>query len=98
MQKCNWLNIDEIANYMSLISMWNLINRQVPLQTLEHIAINENNRLSTIHARLQTVASSLRWKTINSWNSLSDTLRCNTSLKSFKKQIKTWIIEQRAPG
>ena len=99
MTSCNWLYAREMASYFSMITMWNVIHRQVPHHMFSNIDIDADLRLHTQPARLQITGSSFRWQYIPLWNSLEDDIRLNGSLPSFKRKLKKWIISQRTdPG
>ena len=99
MTSCNWMYVCELVNYHSMIMMWNVVNRNTPLHLRMNIDIDENCRLSTGPARLQTTLTSYRWRSIPMWNELDDDLKFNRSLPAFKRNLKRWIILQRTtPG
>ena len=95
MERCNWLTIKELIGYHSLVSMWSIVNRKIPEQVYDIIIINEDRTISTTKARLLIVSKGFRWRTVPKWNCLPDVTRHNSAIGSFKKQVKTWIKQQR---
>ena len=95
MKKCHWLTINELIEYHSNITMWNIIYRNIPQTISDHITINQDNIVTTRPARLKTVARSFKHRTTKSWNSLPSSIRNTDRLKTFKKHCKNWIIERR---
>ena len=95
MEHCNWLLNGELADYMSLIAMWNYVYNNSPESLADSITIDDRKLLTTNPPRLQTISSGFRHRTIAVWNTLPETIRENSSRKSFKKQTRQWIVEQR---
>ena len=57
--------------------------------------IYPDNTIDTTIPRLQFTESCFRWRNVPKWNALSEYLRSNGSLPSFKRNLKTWILRQR---
>ena len=79
---CNWLNVTELIEQHSLVSMWKIVNLNIPTAIREHIAVNEENKLTTRPPRLKTVAKSFKHRTIKSWNNLPELIRMTKNIKT----------------
>ena len=94
MKCCNWLNIHELIDYQSLITLWRTVYLNIPEQIAEHLAISEDKTISTKPARLLIVIRSSRHITVKVWNLLPSDV---TTISAFKKSIKDWIMSKRKP-
>ena len=97
MVACGWLDIEEMIVYHSILQMWRTINLKVPLYLYRKLTINEDTTIETTIPRLQNTQIGYRWQTVQNWNELSQDIRENKSLISFKKQVKKWLVEKRTP-
>ena len=95
MDECKWLPVADLVKYQSLISMWTIIHRKIPIQLAERIQIDNDMILTTNAPRLMTVAHGYRWRTIALWNQLDMEIRKEAALPRFKRAVKIWLISQR---
>ena len=95
MEQCKWLYVHESIDYFSLISLWNLKWRLVPLHLTFKIKPGPDNTLLTSPARILTSKTSYRWKSTEVWNSLPVSIRAILSLCRFKTSVRKWILERR---
>ena len=84
----------DLVKYQSLKTMWKVVRAGKPEHLARRITLTEDNLLETKNARLQTVARSFRWRTVESWNSLPQLLIQVMKLCTFKRQLKTLISEE----
>ena len=97
MKTCSWLTMRELALYHTNVTTWKLINWSVPLNLSTKIIKEQDNLISTRHPRIQNSARSYCWHAIDSWNSQPEFLRNCSTIQSFKKMLKSWILERRPP-
>ena len=97
MTSVGWLDIYELSKLHSLLMMWRIVRMNSPRYFENKIEIDNENKLSTSHPRLQNTDSGFRWRTVSLWNELSPELRAELSYPRFKKQLKTWILKSRPP-
>ena len=95
MEDMDWLEINDLIKYFSLISMWTLTRKQIPKQLFDKILIKPDWTLETTPGRLLSTRRSWRWRTTNQWNMLSLEIRSENKLAKFKKMTKQWIKESR---
>ena len=92
---CSWLNVREWTKYHSILQMWKTVRWETPRYVRRQILIGTDGKLTTTFPRLQIVAGTYRWVTINDWNEMSEDLRMEDRIGTFKKCLKSWIIEGR---
>ena len=96
MEKCGWLYFRELVDYHSLIQMFKLVNVGKPTNLRRQLIIRQNNTIEIFPARLKISRSSFKWRTSTLWNDLPDYLRNMDKISTFKKSLKSFIIEGRA--
>ena len=96
MEECNWMTIEELTIYFSMMNTWKTIWNQIPHYMTAKIQIDNQMKISTTTPRLQGTALSYRWSSINRWNILPETLRRQVQLSKFKTGLKKWIKETRS--
>ena len=96
-KQCGWLTLDELNKFHSTLHLWKIIGMNKPMYMRRTLEIDTESKLSTAYPRLQFTAGCYRWRGIQYWNSMPDSLRNNLILPKFKKQLKLWIIQQRPP-
>ena len=57
--------------------------------------IEDNWKVTLPRTRIQFTERGFRWKTSRSWNELPESIRSEQSIAAFKKQLKSWIVDQR---
>ena len=92
MDKMGWMSIEELVKYHSLISMWKLTRKNIPIQIASKIQIQEDWTLTTKAARLVTTSRGFRWNTIKLWNTMELVVRAEPSLPRFKRSCKQWLL------
>ena len=95
MKQCRWLDFKELVQYHSLVLMWKVLWRQAPLQTSNRFTVDEDHKIKTSKARLQSTEQSWRWRTTPQWNQVPGEIRDLQSLTSFKRTLKKWIVTSR---
>ena len=97
MKECGWLSVARLTKYHSLIYMWKIIKLNKPEQMRHKLTINEDLTIATTPATLLTVSAGFRWRTTTEWNNLSTELRNCNKIQTFKRKLKTHILELREP-
>ena len=96
MTQCNWLNVNELTRYHSLLQMWKVIRLQVPKYLVDRFRVDGEDRVDTNPPRLQLTELSWRCATSESWNNLPTILREERSMRCFKKCLRRQIIDERS--
>ena len=94
LEKINWFNIKDLTEYHSLCQTWKLKKTGKPLSLWNKIELLDDNKLSTRKPRLQLTSQTFRCRSINQWNKLPERLRSETTIKSFKINLKKWLKER----
>ena len=81
--------------FHSMNNFWKIIWKKAPMYMHRRIQIDENYLLSSEVPRLQTTATSLRFRGIKTWNSLPEDIRKIKSYPRFKIMLKRWILSKR---
>ena len=97
MKACNWLLIEELISYQSMISLWNILHKKVPIQIFEQLTLDNDFIVTTNAPRLLLTSNSFKYRSIGKWNQLDLNIRNELSFPRFKKSLKNWIILQRPP-
>ena len=92
--ECNWLSLDELTSYHSLIQLWKICRLNKPENFLEFEPDN-HNKIFIEEPRLQFTSHGYKWRTIALWNTLPENVTDIRSLPTFKKRIRAWIISLR---
>ena len=95
MEGCNWLNVLEMAQFNSLVQLWKVLRWQIPEFMMERVLLLDDNTVWTENPRLLLTAQAWRVRTANYWNNLPEYLRTEMRLKTFKLQLRRWIVEGR---
>ena len=95
MRRCNWLTASEMVKYHSLVVMWKELRRRTPDYFTDKLNLDKDDKITLTPARLVMTAESFRCRTTNWWNTLPDSMRGQMSLPLFKKQLRTWLLDQR---
>ena len=94
MEACKWMGVRELVEYHSLLTLWKVLNKEVPGQLFDKFHWIDDRRISTNVPRLQTTEHYWRWRSDDYWNMLSDTLRYSNSISHFKSELKKFIISR----
>ena len=95
LKKCQWMNIRNLTTYHSLCQLWKTVWWRVPVHLDEKITRLPDNRLQTVPPRLLQTSWAYRWKTIQNWNDLPDSLRSEPSLVKFKTCLKRLLKDRQ---
>ena len=96
MSQCNWLNVNKLTRYHSLLQMWKVIRLQVPKYLVDRFSVDGEDMVDTNPPRLQLTVTSWRCATSESWNNLPTILREERSMRCFKKCLRRQIIDERS--
>ena len=91
----NWLTVQEMVRYHSTVLMWKTIYNRKPRHIFNKLDIDENYKIDQNESRLQFTRRGYRHRTTTHWNEMTEDLRTNQSIASFKKSLKSWIIDRR---
>ena len=95
MDDCGWLRIRELEKYHTLITLWKLLYFKKPEVLREKFNLLEDGSVEVQPARLQIVENSFKWRAVRYWNQLPNEVRSSVRITSFKKLLRSWIIENR---
>ena len=96
MAEVNWLRVDEMMEFHSLLTLWKILRKQTPKYLAQKFIIGDDWRISTSSPRLQITASAFRWRSREMWNRLPDDIRLLDNISGFKKHLRTWIVGRRS--
>ena len=86
-----------MTRYHSSIQLWKVLKAGKPEYLNRKFYTESEDLITTTTPRIQFTTNCYRWRMTEQWNQLPQSLRENNTLNSFKKQLKTWILEQRQP-
>ena len=92
MEACKWMGIRELEEYHSLLTLWKILNHEVPETLFDKFQWVEDRKLTTNPPRLQTTDQYWRWRSIKYWNELPDPLRYTTRISQFKTELKKLLL------
>ena len=95
MRSCNWLSMDELTNYYSVVQIWKTLWHDKPLHLRDKLQTEEDSRLSTDNPRLRITETAFRCKAVIMWNKLPPHLRTEISMRKFKVGVRTWLLDRR---
>ena len=98
MSELNWMRVDEMVIYHSMITLWKILKNQTPRQLAQKFRVDENWKLGTTIPRLKTTSRAFRWRSVISWNRLPLEIRQIVLISKFKTTLKSWILERRIEG
>ena len=75
--------------------MWKTVHENRPRHFFNKLTITDDCKIVETVPRLKIVERSYKYRTISEWNGMTDELRHNESISSFKKSLKTWIKSNR---
>ena len=96
MAEVNWLRVDEMMEFHSLLTLWKILRKQTPKYLAQKFIIGDDWRISTSSPRLQITVSAFRWRSRQMWNRLPDNIRLLDNISGFKKHLRTWIVGRRS--
>ena len=96
MENCRWLYFRELVDYHSMVQMHKIVNIGRPVNLVNKINIRPDKRIDVAIGRLKISRDSFRWRSAKAWNDLPDFLLDIGKLSTFKKALRTHIIECRA--
>ena len=78
-----------------MIHTWKMLKYKIPVSLYEEFSITDNYTIATTIPRLMLTARCFKWRIVDDWNQLPEFIRMETKLSTFKKQIRTTILERR---
>ena len=91
---CNWMSVNDLTTYHSLIQLWKIVRLNRP-ENFENFAIDNSDKIQITEPRLQFTLEGFRWRTSADWNELPTDVRKTMSLPVFKRKVKQWIKLRR---
>ena len=102
LQQCGWLSVNQLIFYHSVLLVFKVRQNKSP----RYLYMMHNNwtypyttRQATndlirvgVRPRLEVVRESFRWRAANSFNQLPADIRTCSKVESFKRKVKTWIM------
>ena len=95
MEYCYWLYFRELVTFNTLLTVWKIVNWKTPYNLSKIMKLDEDNCINIPEGRILLTRESFCWKGTKEWNELSEDLRNNKSLPSFKKTLRKHLIEIR---
>ena len=95
MKRLNWLTIKEMIEMHSLTMVWKIVRNDEKTYMSSKMKLIEDNIIRLNTPRLLTTTNSFRHRGARYWNALDETTRECTTLKTFKKLVRTSLIERR---
>ena len=93
----DWLSIQEMTKYHTLVQLWKIVRLQKPQTMTELFTMNNEDLITTTIPRLQFTMQGFRWRSVDTWNLLPAEVRITQSLPKFKRQVKKWMKSLRNP-
>ena len=93
MSSCNWLDLQGLTRYHSLLAMLKIVHWRTPSYMESRISNQLEGSISTKGNRLQSTGKMFRWNTVRIWNTMSVELREETNITRFKRGIKRWLLD-----
>ena len=95
LNECNWLDIKELTEYHSQVQIWKTLRWGKPEYLVEKLRTDTEDKMYTDHPRLQLTAGSFRWKAVDQWRMLPDSVTGQIVLPKFKRKLKEWLKDRR---
>ena len=95
LNKCKWLSIEETVRLYTGVQMWNVLRRKISQNLATKFVLIDDNLVSTEPACLMTTTTNFHWRVMGLWNNLSQDLRDDLSLPSFKRKLRKWNVDGR---
>ena len=97
LEQTEWLSIEEMTMVNSVTIIWNMINVQKPKRMSDKINLDQiTNEITLKEPRIQFTRQNFLYRASCKWNSLPEIIRSKKNRGSFKKQVKSWVREQRS--
>ena len=103
LQQCGWLSVNQLIFYHTVLLVYkvrqskspNYIYRMHNSWLYPYTTRQAENGLIRVgvRAKLEVVKNSFRWRAASSFNQLPADIRTCSRVESFKRKVKTWIIE-----
>jgi hypothetical protein len=102
LKECNWLSVRQLTMLHSLVQLWKTVKTGCPGHfggRLRGETEEGRTRRNVTRGRLDSrsrsgkkiVRTSWRWRAVDQWNTLPESLRTQNSMTVFKKELKKWI-------
>jgi hypothetical protein len=102
LKECNWLSVRQLTMLHSLVQLWKTARTGCPGHFKDRIRgetvegrARRNVTKGCLDSRSRSgkklVRTSWRWRAVDQWNTLPESLRTQQSLAVFKRELKKWI-------
>ena len=102
LQQCGWLSVNQLIFYHSVLLVFKVRQNKSPRYLFmmhnnwtypytTRQAANDLIRVG-VRPRLEVVRESFRWRAASSFNQLPADIRTCSKVESFKRKVKTWIM------
>ena len=100
LKQCGWMSVHQLAVYHSMVLVFKVIQSKSPkyLHSMFSAKYNINTKQAkkehlqqTKGYHLEISQDSFRWRSAELYNEIPLKIRNNSSLETFKKEIKSWI-------
>ena len=102
LQQCGWLSVNQLIFYHSVLLVFKVRQNKSPRYiymmhnnwTYPYTTRQAANDLIRVgvRPRLEVVKESFRWRAASSFNQLPADIRTCSKVESFKRKVKTWIM------
>ena len=91
-----WFSIQEMSQISTATQVWKIINMNTPRRMSRNMSWDPVTKLiDTSEPRIQFTRQGFKYRASCNWNLLPESIRTNSNLGSFKRQIKALMKEQR---
>jgi len=93
MTRCRWLNVRQLIEYHTSVTMWKLVHNRNPTQLADRLRFDHTNNIITPYARLKITQGSTKWRGSTLWQTIPTHIRDMASINRFKTHVKKHILE-----
>ena len=97
MKRCDWLDIKQLTEYYTLLQIFKTVKWGIPEAFNEKIQIADDGIISTRQPRLLLTTNSYRYKSVEFWNRLPDSIKAENRMSRFKIVLKRWLKDRDEP-
>ena len=105
LKQCGWLSVNQLAIYHTMVLQYKTVQTRTPEYLFNKISVDfpyKTRLASTRSIRVkggnnfqaknnQLTHNSYRWRATAQWNDIPASIRALTKVKSFKKELRSWI-------
>ena len=92
-KKLGWLTVNQLVTYHSLVVLQKIrLSREPEYLTGLLTRESRNGRIMVTNTHLGLALNSFCYRGPNEWNNLPSFLRSETNIRTFKRELKTWIL------